>query len=174
MNELPKQKREKYISAGIREDVADKIIRQPHLVEYLEDQKELEKDLVTFVVEQVKADDIKRVSITNLADLVNMTKSGIVSKTAAKDVYLEMVRSGNKAADIIKEKGLEQVSDDSELAAQINEVIKENPDLVEKYRSGKTQVMGFLLGQIMQKTKGKANPQVLNKLLKEKLDGNNC
>ncbi|MFA5157959.1 MAG: Asp-tRNA(Asn)/Glu-tRNA(Gln) amidotransferase subunit GatB [Patescibacteria group bacterium] len=173
VKKLPKVQHQKYISAGIRDDVADKIIRQPHLVEYLENAKELEKDLVTFVAEQVKADDTKKVSILDLADLVNLTKAGIISKTVAKEVYGEMVNTGKKAAEIIKEKGLEQVSDNSELESQINEVIKENPELVEKYKSGKTSVIGFFVGKVMQKTKGKANPQLLNNLLKEKLDGNN-
>jgi len=77
------------------------------------------------------------------------------------------------ATAIIKGKGLEQISDTAELLSTVNEVVKENPDLVEKFKNGKTQVVGFLVGQIMRKTSGKANPQVLNKLLIEKLNGNN-
>ena len=168
---LPKERKAEYLAAGIRADIAEKIIRQPYLVEYLESAKELESDLVTFVSEQVREDETSKISIVDLADLINMTKSGIISKTVAKEVYLEMVASGKKAAEIVKEKGLEQVSDSGDLQAVINQIVKENPDLVEKYRAGKTQVVGFFVGKIMQTTGGRANPQVLNKLLREELDG---
>lgn len=173
IKELPKEKHKRYVEVGVREDIAEKIIRQPHLVEYLESAKELEKDLVTFVAEQVKTGDTNRVEIADLAELLNFVKEGMISKTIAKEVYSEMVRSGKKAAEIIKEKGLEQVSDSGELETVVVEALKENPELAEKYKAGKIQVVGFLVGQVMKKTFGRANPQVITKLLKEKLDGNN-
>ena len=172
IKELPKQKHQRYVAAGVREDIAEKIIRQPHLVEYLESAKELENDLATFVVEQVKEDETNRVTISNLAELMNFVKEGIISKTVAKEIYNEMVRSGKEAAEIIEEKGLEQVSDSGELEVVIAKVIKENPELAEKYKAGKIQVVGFLVGQVMKQTSGRANPQVVNKLLREKLDVN--
>ena len=179
ISELPKQKQKRYTAAGIRADVAEKLVRQPHLAEYLEDADELKHDLAVFISEEVgraiAENEItfdqykKKVPITKIADLINLVSQGIISKTTAKDVFAEMIKTGNAPADIIKNKGLEQVSDSSELDSVINEVIKENPDLVEKYHAGKTQVIGFFVGKIMQATGGKANPQVINKLLIQKL-----
>jgi len=181
ISELPKAKQEKFISAGIRADVAEKLVRQPHLAEYLETSNELKHDLAVFISEEVsRAIAEKEISfeqyrekvpVTKIADLLNLVAEGIISKTVAKEIFAEMIESGKSPVDIIKEKGLEQVSDSADLQAVINQIVKENPDLVEKYRAGKTQVMGFFVGKIMQSTGGRANPQVLNKLLKEELDG---
>jgi aspartyl-tRNA(Asn)/glutamyl-tRNA(Gln) amidotransferase subunit B len=89
----------------------------------------------------------------------------------AKIVFEEMTISGRSAADIIKEKGLVQISDDNAILKIIDEVLASSPDNVAKYRSGKTNVFGFFVGQVMKATKGQANPELVNKLLKERLDG---
>ncbi|TSC93983.1 MAG: aspartyl-tRNA(Asn)/glutamyl-tRNA (Gln) amidotransferase subunit B [Candidatus Berkelbacteria bacterium Athens1014_28] len=179
--ELPKEKIVRYIKSGIREDVAEKISKHYQLAEYLESSEELKHDIAVFVAEEVPkiidqseisfAEYQKRVPISKIADLINFVGNGIISKTVAKDVFTEMVKSDKVAAEIIKEKGLEQVSDSGEIGAAITEVLGENPDLVKKYQSGKTQVAGFLIGQVMRKTAGKANPQIINKLLVEKING---
>jgi len=181
ISELPKQKQKKYLEAGIRQDVAEKLVRQPHLAEYLETSNELKHDLAVFISEEVsRAITEKEISfeqykekvpVIKIADLLNLVAEGIISKTVAKEIFAEMIESGKSPVDIIKEKDLEQVSDSADLQAVINQIVKENPGLVEKYRAGKTQVMGFFVGKIMQSTGGRANPQVLNKLLKEELDG---
>ncbi|MEI6144613.1 MAG: Asp-tRNA(Asn)/Glu-tRNA(Gln) amidotransferase GatCAB subunit B, partial [Candidatus Berkelbacteria bacterium] len=178
--ELPKQKHSRYVDAGIRSDVAEKLVRQPHLAEYLETSTQLKHDLAVFVSEEVTRaiaeKDIsfeeyqQKVPITKVADLLNLVAEGIISKTVAKEIFNQMIMTGDSPADIIRAKGLEQVSDSGELEVVISRIVKENPDLVEKYRAGKTGVLGFFVGNIMQATGGKANPQVLNKLLKEKLD----
>ncbi|MEI8061619.1 MAG: Asp-tRNA(Asn)/Glu-tRNA(Gln) amidotransferase subunit GatB [Candidatus Berkelbacteria bacterium] len=178
--ELPKQKHSRYVDAGIRSDVAEKLVRQPHLAEYLETSTQLKHDLAIFISEEVTRaiaeneisfeEYCQKVPITKVADLLNLVAEGIISKTVAKEIFNQMIMTGDSPADIIRAKGLEQVSDSGELEVVINRIIKENPDLVEKYRVGKTGVLGFFIGKIMQATSGKANPQVLNKLLKEKLD----
>jgi len=84
-----------------------------------------------------------------------------------------MVDTGKSPKEIIEESGSAQISDSDELNAMVAETVNNNPDLAEKYRLGKTQVLGFFVGDIMKKTSGRANPQLLNKLLKEYLDGNN-
>jgi len=70
----------------------------------------------------------------------------------------------------VEEKGLKQISDEGVIKPVVEEVLKENPDAVQKYKSGQTKVIGFLVGQVMRKTKGKANPQLVNKILKELLE----
>ena len=105
----------------------------------------------------------------DLASLVNYIDDGTISSRIAKDVFGEMVAAGGKPADIIEEKGLKQVSDTDALSSIVDELIGNFPDKVEQYRSGKTGLMGFFVGQAMKATSGKANPQVLKGLLEEKL-----
>ena len=99
-----------------------------------------------------------------------MVKGGQISGKMAKEVFEEMYRTKKTAADIVKAKGLTQISDEGELAKIVEEIVNANPDNVAKFKAGKTNVMGFFVGEIMKATKGKANPGVINKLLKEKLE----
>ncbi len=80
-----------------------------------------------------------------------------------------MYTTGKTATAIVDEKGLKQVTDTGAIETIIDEVIAENPDNVEKYRGGKDKLFGFFVGQVMKKSQGKANPGIVNKLLKEKL-----
>ena len=110
------------------------------------------------------------ISPVGVADIIKMVKGGQISGKMAKEVFEEMYKTGKAAADIVKAKGLTQISDEGELAKIVEEIVKNNPDNVAKFKAGKTTVMGFFVGEIMKATKGKANPQVINKLLKEKLE----
>ena len=110
------------------------------------------------------------ISPGGVADIIKMVKGGQISGKMAKEVFEEMYKTGKAAADIVKAKGLTQISDEGELAKIVEEIVKNNPDNVAKFKAGKTTVMGFFVGEIMKATKGKANPQVINKLLKEKLE----
>jgi len=109
------------------------------------------------------------VSPKGLAELVRLIKEGTLSSKLAKEVLKEMVTTGKDPNEVVEEKGLKQVSDEGQIRAFIEEVLKENPKEVERYRSGEEKVFGFLVGQVMKKAKGKANPQVVNKLLREML-----
>ncbi|MFN3472208.1 MAG: Asp-tRNA(Asn)/Glu-tRNA(Gln) amidotransferase GatCAB subunit B, partial [Aquificaceae bacterium] len=86
-----------------------------------------------------------------------------------KEVLKEMVLTGKEPQKIVQEKGLIQLSDEGQIRALVEEVLRENPKEVERYRSGEEKLFGFLVGQVMKKAKGKANPQVVNKVLKEVL-----
>lgn len=182
MIELPKNKKERYISLGVRLDIAEKIVNNPKLADYLESSSEIKKEIAAFVSEEVLSIiskhnisfDVykKRVPIIRIAELLNYVGSGLISKTVAKSVFHKMVESGKTPKEIIQESESAQISDSVELRPVIIEVIKSNSALVEKYKSGKTQLIGFFVGEVMKMTKGRANPQTLNKLLKEYLDGN--
>ncbi len=106
-----------------------------------------------------------------IADIVNKITSGEISGKIAKQIFAEMAESGKSVEAIIKEQGLAQVSDESQILDVINKILNANPDNISKYKSGKTNVFGFFVGQVMKETKGQANPAVVNKLLKEKLGG---
>ena len=103
------------------------------------------------------------------AQLLALVEAGTISGRIAKEVFELMYHSGKAAGEIVKERGLEQVSDVRELDAMIDKILAENPGQVEKYKAGKQQLMGFFVGQVMKATGGKANPGVVNDILKKKL-----
>jgi aspartyl-tRNA(Asn)/glutamyl-tRNA(Gln) amidotransferase subunit B len=110
-----------------------------------------------------------KVTPQHLANLVKMIDSGQVSGKQAKTVLAEVFATGNAPDEVAKEKGLEQISDTGELEAVVEGVISENADAADKVRGGQVNAIGFLVGQVMKKTQGQANPGLVNKLLKEKL-----
>ena len=106
-----------------------------------------------------------------LADLLQMTEDGRISGKIAKTVFAEMLTTGHAPAQIVKERGLVQMSDEGELAALVTEIVAANPDQAQQFREGKTKVLGFFVGQLMQKTRGQANPQLANQLFTRELTG---
>ena len=105
----------------------------------------------------------------HLADLVQLTTNGKISSTGAKAALAQAFSTGEDIEAIVEAKSLRQVSDSSTLDAVIDEVIAENPDPVEQFRKGKEGVLGFLVGQVMRKTNGSANPKVAGDLLRQRL-----
>jgi aspartyl-tRNA(Asn)/glutamyl-tRNA(Gln) amidotransferase subunit B len=110
-----------------------------------------------------------KITPENLATLFTMIQEGTISGKIAKEVFEEMFALGKEAKEIVKGKGLEQISDTGELEGIIDRIIISNPKSVEDFKSGKEQAFGFLVGQTMRETKGKANPKLVNDILKEKL-----
>lgn len=115
---------------------------------------------------------IDEVGITpkELSDLINEIEKGNISNTAGKTVFEELLNSDKNVAEIITEKGLVQVNDESEIADMVNRVLALNEKSIADYKKGKTNALGFLVGQVMKESKGKANPQIINKLVREKLE----
>ena len=111
------------------------------------------------------------VSVEHAAELIGLQIDGTISGRIAKDVFEIMIETGNAPEKIVEEKGLKQVSDTGEIEAMIDEILAANADKVEEYRGGKDKLFGFFVGQVMKATQGKANPQVVNQLLRPKLDG---
>lgn len=104
-----------------------------------------------------------------LAQLVELVESGLISNKIANDIFSELFASGVMPEPFVKEKGLVQISDSSELESVVDEVIAENPSEAEAFRGGKKKLQSFFVGQVMRKTKGKANPALVNELLQKKL-----
>ena len=110
------------------------------------------------------------ISSKNLSKLINLIKDGTISGKIAKSVF-EIMRDGDKdPITIVEEKGLRQQSDPKELENIINKVITENPKNVDAYKSGKDKLFGFFVGQVMKNSNGKANPKLVNEILKKKLN----
>jgi len=119
----------------------------------------------------VKNDSVHCCSITaeNFAEFITLIDEGKISSSGAQTMLIHMYKTGGDPSNILDEKGLRQVSDESEIGKIINEVIKNNPQSVEDYKSGKKVALKFLVGQTMKESKGKANPQMVSEILKKKL-----
>ncbi len=111
------------------------------------------------------------VTPAQLAGMLQLVKDGTISGKIAKTVFEGMYKTGKDAARIVKEKGLVQVTDQGSIEGAIERVLEANPDLIEAYRKGKEKLFGYFVGQVMKETRGKANPQLVNQLLKQKLAG---
>ncbi|MFO7952190.1 MAG: Asp-tRNA(Asn)/Glu-tRNA(Gln) amidotransferase subunit GatB [Bacillota bacterium] len=107
----------------------------------------------------------------DMAELLKMVDEQVISGKLAKDVLEKAFQSGKPPRQVVEEEGMQQISDQSELEAIVEQIINENPDSIESYRGGKKKALGFLVGQVMKATKGKANPRLVNELLVKKIDG---
>ena len=116
----------------------------------------------------ISSDELK-MEAKNFAKLIKMAADGEISSRATKDVLKIMFDEGGDSEEIVKEKGLAQTSDDSLIKNIVEDVVKNNPIAVEEYKNGKENALQFLVGQGMKLSKGKANPGVLQKMLKEKI-----
>jgi aspartyl-tRNA(Asn)/glutamyl-tRNA(Gln) amidotransferase subunit B len=106
-----------------------------------------------------------------LGELVDLIRDGTISGRLAKDVFAAMIETGKRAGDIVAERGLRQVSDSAAIESAIDAVLAAQAEKVAEYRAGKEKLFGFFVGQVMKSTQGKANPAVLNELLRKKLAG---
>lgn len=113
--------------------------------------------------------DIAPVRPAQLAGMLMKISDGTITGKIAKTVFQEMWMSGKEAETVIREQGLEQISDSGELEALVQSIVLKNPQSVEDFKSGKKKAIGFLVGQVMKETKGRANPQVVNELLQKAL-----
>ena len=128
-------------------------------------------DVMRFLNEEKR--DIRQCPIKpeSLAEMIKLIDEGTISGKMAKEVVEDMYKTGKSPQDIIKEKGLVQITDEGELIKTITSIIEANQAQAAEYRGGKEKVFGFFVGQVMKATKGKANPQLVNELLKKMLAG---
>ncbi|MDQ0163210.1 Asp-tRNA(Asn)/Glu-tRNA(Gln) amidotransferase subunit GatB [Bacillus alveayuensis] len=115
--------------------------------------------------------ELSEVALTpeSLAGMIKLIEKGTISSKIAKKVFKELIEKGGDPEKIVKEKGLVQISDEGTIRKLVIEALDENPQSVEDFKNGKDRAIGFLVGQIMKKTKGQANPQMVNKLLLEEI-----
>ena len=127
--------------------------------------------VVNEVARELKEKQIDALNFSpkQVAELVKMIDDEIISSKIAKQIFEEMVQSGESPTKIVEAKGLVQISDPAKILPIIDEVIAKNPDNVAKFKAGNTKLLGFFVGQVLKSTGGKANPQVVNKLVAEKL-----
>ena len=135
--------------------------------------KKVSNWLMVETMRLLKENDMEPEDITfspkNLATLIELTEAGTINSSVAKEVFEEVFKKDIDPNQYVEEKGLKTVNDEGALRATIEQVMKENPQSVEDYRNGKEKAIGFLVGQTMKAMKGKANPGMVNKILKELL-----
>ena len=181
--ELPDQKIERFIKDyALPEYDADILTSEKELAEWFEEAvkesgkpKEVSNwimvELLRLLNEEGKEIRDCTVKPSQLAELIELVSKGTINRNTAKDVFEEMYKTGKNASEIVKEKGLVQISDENVIIEAIREVIEKNTKEVERYRAGEEKLIGFFVGQVMKLTKGKANPKIVNelvvKLLKE-------
>src|SRR5512145_972640 len=183
MPELPQAKRERFVSEyAIPAYDAGVLTADKALAHYYEDVVKLcgkpkivsnwlMGDVMKFLNEDKR--DIRDCPITaqSLADMIKLIEEGAISGKMAKEVIDDMYKTGKTPKDIIAEKGMVQITDEGELTKTITAIIEANPKQLADYRSGKDKLFGFFVGQVMKATQGKANPQLVNDLLKKMLAG---
>lgn len=118
--------------------------------------------------EKISCDEFT-IDAARMSKLISLVEEGKISNTAAKTVFEEMLQSSKEPESIVKEKGLIQISSTDEIEPVIEAILEKNPQAVEQYREGKVQVKGFLVGQVMKETKGKANPKIVTDIIEKKL-----
>ncbi|MEA3296872.1 MAG: Asp-tRNA(Asn)/Glu-tRNA(Gln) amidotransferase subunit GatB [candidate division Zixibacteria bacterium] len=112
-----------------------------------------------------------RIKPKSMGEMLNMVKSGEISGRIAKTVFVEIAKTGKSPHQIVKEKNLSQISDSTELEVVIDNVLNNNPDNISRYLAGKTKLLAYFAGQVMKATNGRANPQVVDRMLRKKLNG---
>ncbi len=179
--ELPEQKRERFVkSYKIPEYDAGVLTSSKPLADYFEQctalfpqPKTISNWMMGDLLRELKKDGRNivdcPVSPSALVDLLKLIESGTISGNIAKGIFEEMYQTQKSAGSIVDEKGLKQITDSSAIEKIVAEVLQANPSQVEEFKGGKEKVLGFLVGQVMKASKGKANPAMVNKLLKKKM-----
>ena len=183
--ELFEEKVLRYINDyGIKENDAIEIANTIELASYFEEvasvfngNKQLVASwLLTELLSVLNKDGISidefSVSPKSFAKLLQRITDGTISGKIAKDVFASMVHEKKEVDFIIQSKGLEQISDTSEIEAIIDKVLKAFPNQLQEYLDGKEKILSFFVGQVMQRTKGRANPSLVNEILKKKIKNN--
>ena len=109
------------------------------------------------------------ISSSRLAELIKMVESGLLSNKQAREIFTKMMKTGEEPHKLITELGITQINDEDVLMKIVNKVLDDNPNLVDEYKKGRSRVLGFLVGQVISLTNGKANPSLTSKLLNEEL-----
>ena len=180
--ELPSQKRQRYMDLGLSEYDASVIVEQMQSALFFDKVLELggnAKIAVNFMMGEIAAYlkenhiEITDTKLTpeNLVELIGLIEKGTISNNIGKQILIDMLQTGEKASAIVEKKGLSQITDVDAIRKMVEEVVANNPNQVEQYKSGKTNILGFFVGQIMKATKGRANPKTVNEILLELLKG---
>jgi aspartyl-tRNA(Asn)/glutamyl-tRNA(Gln) amidotransferase subunit B len=180
--ELPDARRERYVKTfGLSEYDAGVLIQSKAMSDFFDqtvEQKADPKQAANWLMGEVsgylnsKGKEINDVPMTpeGLAKLVQLIEKGTISSKIAKKVFKELIEKGGDPDKIVEEKGLKQITDEGELRKIVTPILEENEQSMIDYKNGKDRALGFLVGQVMKASKGKANPPMVNKIILEEID----
>jgi glutaminyl-tRNA synthetase len=184
MDALSTRQRDRFVqmsgTQGIAEDEALILAENPDMAAYFDKvlgfydaPRSIAKWIVHELLREVKERSVEEIGIApqQLADLVRLVDEDLISGRIAKDVLEETIQTGLDPSDIVKARGLKQLSDPDDLVPVVDAVVKLHSRKVEQYREGKKGLMGFFMGQVMRQTGGKANPEMVREMLEGRLEG---
>jgi len=181
LSELPDAKKQRFVSEyGIPEYDADLLTSEKAVADWYEDAVKaggqpktvsnwMMGELMRLLNEENKSIEECPIKPEQLADMFKLIDNGTISGKIAKAVFEEMYRTGKDADTIVKEKGLVQISDEAAIEKAVDDVLSKSPNEIQRFKAGDEKLIGFFVGQVMKATKGKANPQIVNELLRKKL-----
>lgn len=182
MPELPAAKRARYEASGLSAYDANVIVEQMETALFFDEALKLGadakvannflmKEVTAFLKEEKISVNETKLTPENFSELIKMVVSGTISNNIGKQIITTLMTEGGSAEDIVEKKGLKVISDEGALKAIVDKIVADNPGQVEAYRGGRDKLFGFFVGQAMKATQGKADPQLINNLLKEALNG---
>ena len=178
--ELPDERYKRFIEEyKLPEQDASVLTASKEIADYFEqcvrlyeNPKTVSNWIMTEILREIKeGDELDSIPVTSerLAELLILIDDGTISGKIAKDIFADMVSSGKSAREIVKEKGIKQISDRPELETIVAEILRKHPEEISRYRGGEEKLIGFFVGQVMKATQGKANPKVVNDILRSEL-----
>ncbi|MEL6216446.1 MAG: Asp-tRNA(Asn)/Glu-tRNA(Gln) amidotransferase GatCAB subunit B, partial [Pseudomonadota bacterium] len=177
--ELPDQRRTRLESMGLKADEADTLVSQRALADYFDavvkqaDPRLAANWVLGELTAALNRDDSDLadvpVAATTLATLLSRISDKTISGSAAKQVFEVLWREGGDVDQVIDQLGLKQITDSGALGSMVDEVLASSPEQVQQFRDGKEKVIGYLVGQVMKASRGKADPAQVNTLLRERL-----
>ncbi|MCD8025183.1 MAG: Asp-tRNA(Asn)/Glu-tRNA(Gln) amidotransferase subunit GatB [Candidatus Gastranaerophilales bacterium] len=181
MPELPEAKIKRYTGLGLSEYDASVIVNQMDLALFFDEvikgsvnpktaSNFLTGEIAAYLKEEKLAIGETKLTVENFQKLLLLLEKGTISNNIAKSLVVEILKTGDDADTLVEKRGLSVLSDEGEILAIVQKVLSENSSQVEAYKNGKDRLFGFFVGQIMKETKGRANPKLLNEILKKELE----
>ncbi len=180
--ELPYKKRHKYVNEfGLSAYDARILSDEIHMATFFEETVKygadpkiasnwITSDISGYLKANKQAFNSIKMTSKNLAEMIDLISSNTISGKIAKEILPELIETNISSKKLVDQKGLAMISDSSSLEIIVDELIKDNPEEVKSYKNGKTKLLGFFVGQLMKKTKGKADPKLANKIISSKLN----
>ena len=181
MPELPRQKFERYVGLSLSEYDANVIVNQMDMALFYDEALKLGVnpkvasnflmgEVAAYLKEEKISINESKLTVENFVKLLSLLEKGTISNNIAKQLVVDILKSGDDAQELVEKKGLSVLSDTSALEELARKVVAANPEQVAAYKGGRDKLFGFFVGQIMKETKGRANPQMLNEILKKELE----
>ena len=181
MPELPAEKLQRYIGLGLSEYDASVLVNQLEMALFFDKavaqnvnpktaSNFIMGEITAFLKEEKVQIEESKLTVENFVKLMNLLEKGTISNNIAKSLVVDILKTGEDAEKLVEKRGLSVISNEDEILPIVQKVVANNPEQVAAYKGGRDKLFGFFVGQIMKETKGRANPQLLNELLKKELE----